>query len=232
MSRPLVTPCEMCTRCTVGTGLDKVGAAARLELELMIPPITPLNSPPGIPPVTPPTTPPFVATGGGASSSLIIWTFDGILLGVRSHPFAILLVTFTTFAADGVDAAGGGGGGGGGGASRKVSNCCLGSTSVNHNGSKSKRPIRNNCKTNERRVARVLLLRCATPESSRLSSNRTLSGAAEARGPIVAGRERSFTAVSTLFSSSTTACVFMCPFHLRQCEARHGETGATCEVER
>src|SRR3982074_3290844 len=37
MSRPLVTPCEMCTRCTVGTGLDKLGTAARLELELSIP---------------------------------------------------------------------------------------------------------------------------------------------------------------------------------------------------
>src|SRR5260370_5479072 len=189
----------------------------------MIPPITPSSCPPGIPPGTPPTTPPVIATGGGASSSLIIWTLDGILLGVRSRPFAILLVTFTTFAADGVDAAGGGGGGGGGGASRRVTNCCLGSTSVNHNGSKSRRPIRNNCKTNDRRVDHVLLLRCATLESSRVTSNRTLSGAAEARGPIVAGPERSFTAVSTLFSSSTTACVFMFPFRLRQCEARHRE---------
>src|SRR5258708_8495425 len=187
----------------------------------MIPPITQPILPPGIPPGTPPTTPPIVATGGGASSSLIIWTFDGILLGVRSLPFAILLVTFTTFAADGVDAAGGGGGGGGGGASRRLSNCCLGSTSVNHNGSKSRRPIRNNCKTNERRVDHVLLLRCAPLESSRLTSNRTLSAAAEARGPIVARRVRSFTtaAVSPLFSSSTTACVFICPFHLMQCEA-------------
>ena len=106
---------------------------------------------------------------------------------MRSRPFAILLVTFTTFAADGLDAAGGGGGGGGGGASRRVSNCCLGSTSVNHNGSKSRRPIRNNCKTNERRVDHVLLLRCATLESSRLTSNRTSSGAAEARGPLSPG---------------------------------------------
>jgi hypothetical protein len=43
MSRPLITPGEMRTRCTVGTGLDKVGTAAGLELELMIPPITPPN---------------------------------------------------------------------------------------------------------------------------------------------------------------------------------------------
>src|SRR4029077_4079050 len=190
----------------------------------MIPPITPPIWPPGIPPGTPPTTPPVIATGGGASSSLIIWTLDGIRLGVRSRPFAILLVNFTTFAADGVDAAGGGGGGGGGGASSRVSNCCFGSTSVNHNGSKIRRPIRNNSKTSDRTVAHVLLLRCAALESSRLASNRNSSGAAEARGPFVAGRERSFTAVSTLLSSSTTACVFMCPFHLRQNEAQHRET--------
>src|SRR6266481_4346897 len=139
----------------------------------MIPPITPPTWPPGSPPGTPPTTPPVVAIGGGASSSLIIWTLDGILLGVRSRPYAILLVTFTTFAADGVDATGGGGGGGGGGASRRVSNCCLGSTSVNHNGSKSRRPIRNNCKTNERRGAPVLRCGCATLGSSALTSNRT-----------------------------------------------------------
>src|SRR6266478_4477148 len=187
MSRPLITPGETRTRCTVGTGLDKAGTGAGLELELMIPPITPSNWPPGIPPGTPPTTPPVVTTGGGASSSLIIWTFAGILLGVRSRPFAMLLVTFTTFAADGVDAAGGGGGGGGGGASRKMSNCCLGSTSVNHNGSKRRRPIRKNCKTNESRVDHVLLFRCATLESSRLSSNRTLPRAAEATGLTVSG---------------------------------------------
>src|ERR1700746_1415280 len=128
-----------------------------------------------MPPGTPPTTPPAVTSGGGASSSLIIWTFAGILLGVRSRPFAMLLVTFTTFGVGGVDAAGGGGGGGGGGAFRKTSNCGLGSTSVNHNGSKSRRPIRDNCKTNEIRVGHVLLLRCAALESSRMSSNRTLS---------------------------------------------------------
>src|SRR5258708_21600517 len=104
----------------------------------MIPAIPPPLWPPGIPPGPPPTTPPIVATGGGASSSLIIRTFDGILLGVRSLPFAILLVTFTTFAADGVDAAGGGGGA----ASTRLRNCCLGSTSVAHNGSTSRRPIR------------------------------------------------------------------------------------------
>jgi hypothetical protein len=49
-----------------------------------------------------------------------------------------------------VGAVAGGGGGGGGGASRKVSNCCLGSTSVNHNGSKSARPMKKICKANEK----------------------------------------------------------------------------------
>ena len=73
-----------------------------------------------------------------------------------------------------------------------MSNCCLGSTSVNHSGSKSTRPIRNNCKTNERRVGHVLLLRCATLESSRLSSNRTLSRAAEATGPNASGSSARF----------------------------------------
>src|SRR6266481_6558892 len=180
----------------------------------MIPPITPPTWPPGSPPGTPPTTPPVIATGGGASSSLIIWTLDGILLGVRSRPYAILLVTFTTFAADGVDAAGGGGGGGGGGASRRVSNCCLGSTSVNHNGSKSRRPIRNNCKTNEKIVDHVLLLRCATLESSRLSSNRTWSRAVEATGPTISGSsplllllpiDSSISAVEMVFLVTVTA---------------------------
>src|SRR5262249_40832027 len=130
----------------------------------------------------PPTTPAVVASGGGASSSLITWTFAGILVGVRSCPFAMLLATFSTFGGDGWDTAGGGGGGGGGGGSRKRSNCCFGSTSVNHNGSKSRKPSRSNCRTNERSVARVLLVRCPTPEPSRLSSNRALSRAAETRG--------------------------------------------------
>src|SRR5215813_7737312 len=124
----------------------------------------------------PPTTPAVVASGGGASSSLNTWTFAGILVGVRSCPFAMLLATFSTFGGDAWDTAGGGG------ASSKVSNCCLGSTSVNHNESKSRKPSRSNCRTNERSVACVLLVRCPTLEPSRLSSNRALSRAAETRG--------------------------------------------------
>src|SRR5260370_6607783 len=158
----------------------------------MIPPITPSNWPPGIPPGTPPTTPPVVATGGGASSSLIIWTFAGILLGVRSRPFSMLVVTFTTFGAGGLEAAAGGGGGGGGGAARRVTNCSFGNTSVNHNGSKSRKAMKKICKANERPVAQVLLLRCPMVESSRLSSNRAMSRAAEARGLIATGLKWSF----------------------------------------
>src|SRR5260370_33796433 len=130
----------------------------------------------------------------------------------------MLLVTFTTFG-DGVDAAGGGGGGGGGGASRKTSNCCLGSTSVNHNGSKSSRPITSNCKTNEITVGHVRRLRCAALESSRMSSNRTLSRAAETTGPTISGSsplllllpiDSSMSAVEMVFlvtvSASQRAC--------------------------
>ena len=94
----------------------------------MIPPITPPNEPPGTPPGTPPITP-AVVIGGGAASSLIIATFSGILVGVRSWPFIISVwTTLTTLT--GMAAGGGGGGGGGGGATRKVINCCLGSASV------------------------------------------------------------------------------------------------------
>src|ERR1700756_52799 len=190
ISKPLITPGETRTRCTgAGLGLNKAGAEARLEVEPMIPPITPSNCPPGIPPGTPPTTPPVIV-GGGTSSSLIIWTFAGILLGARSRPYAMLLATFTTLGRDAVDAAGGGGGGGGGGTISKVTNCSLGSTSVNHNGSKSKKPITRHCKINEKTVDHVLLLR-PTVESSKLSSNRAFSRAAEARGLIVTGTQDS-----------------------------------------
>ncbi len=121
----------------------------------------------------------------------------------------MLLVTFTAFTAGGVDAAGAGGGGGGGGASRKVSNCCLGSASVNHNGSKSVRPVRNNCKANERGVGHVLLLCGATLESSRLSSNRTLSRAAEATGPAVSGSPALLLLLPIDSSFSTVEMVFV-----------------------
>ena len=68
------------------------------DVELMIPPITPPSWPPRIPPGTPPTTPPVTFNDGGASSSLIIWTLFGILSGVRSFPFMMSLVGFTTLA--------------------------------------------------------------------------------------------------------------------------------------
>src|SRR6266576_4310253 len=125
---------------------------------------------PGMPPGTPPTTPPVTAIGG-ASASLIIWTFVGILLGVRSWPFMMSLATFRTFTTAEA-AAVGGGGGGGGGASSKVSNCCFGNTSVNHNGTKIRTPTRKHCRMIEKIVAHVLLLRCPLLASSRLSSNR------------------------------------------------------------
>lgn len=56
-------------------------------------------------------------------------------------------------------AAGGGGGGGGDGAIRKVTNCCLGNTSVNHNGTRIRTATRQHCRTTDSRVAQVLRLR-------------------------------------------------------------------------
>src|SRR5438874_9143905 len=112
---PSVTPCDTRIRCGAAT-------FGRLAVEPIMPPITPLSAPPG----TPPATPPIIPVEGGASSSLIIFTFSGILVGVRRAPFSIsvsILVTFTT-------AAGGGGGGGGGGATKKVVIICEGSASV------------------------------------------------------------------------------------------------------
>jgi hypothetical protein len=126
----------------------------------------------------------------------------------------MLVVTFTTFTAGGLDAAGGGGGGGGGGAIKKVTNCSFGNTSVNHSGSKSRKAMKKICKANESPVAQVLLLRCPMVESSRLSSNRGLSRVAEARGLIATGLKGSFAiviscdlVVNWLFS--TTDIVFL-----------------------
>ena len=56
ISNPLVTPCEMRTRC--GTTGANLGTAARFAVALTMPPITPPSWPPGMPPGTPPTTPP------------------------------------------------------------------------------------------------------------------------------------------------------------------------------
>src|SRR5438270_2025559 len=69
ISRPCDTPSETRTRCGVATFGTATG------VELIMPPITPPIWPPGTPPGTPPTTPPDAISGGGDSSSLIIWTF-------------------------------------------------------------------------------------------------------------------------------------------------------------
>src|SRR5579863_16669 len=150
-----------------GTNL---GVAA-FEVAFTIPPMTPPNCPPGMPPGTPPTTPPPAADGGGATSSLIISTLVGILLGVRSAPVESTSVSScrTTFC---TAAAGGGGGGGGGGATRNVSNCALGRSSVNSNGIISIRPTATQLKTKDVVVAKALRLR-VLPKSSRLSENMT-----------------------------------------------------------
>src|SRR5438067_4094281 len=135
-----------------------------------MPPITPPICPPGTPPGTPPTTPPVAIAGGGASSSLIIWTFSGILVGVRSWPLTISVCTvLTTFT--GAAAGGGGGGGGGGGATRKVINCCLGRASVNKSGIRTKSPTRNTCSTMESAVVTPRFVFSLPPDSRRLSSN-------------------------------------------------------------
>src|SRR5208337_1607895 len=108
--------------------------------------------------------------------------FAGILPGVRSCPLAISLVTLTTLTAFGAGAAAGGGGGGGGGASRKVNSCCLGSTSVNHNGTRIRTPTSRHCRTHANNVVHVLCLRCPLLASSRLSSNSVSRPAAGTQG--------------------------------------------------
>src|SRR4051812_36210309 len=104
-----------------------------------MPPRTPPIWPPGTPPGTPPTTP-VAIIGGGASSSLIIWTLSGILVGVRNWPLIMSVCTcFTT--CTGAAAGGGGGGGGGGGATSSVADNAFGSASVNNNGISTNTPI-------------------------------------------------------------------------------------------
>src|SRR5712692_9012914 len=127
MTKPWVTPDETRMRCTA-----TLGTAA---LDEMIEPITPPMLPPGTPPGTPPTTP---MDGGGASSSLIISTFFGILVGVRSCPFTMSVCTVLTMW---TSAGGGGGGGGGGGATRNVIVSPLGSASVNSSGIRTMTPM-------------------------------------------------------------------------------------------
>jgi hypothetical protein len=121
-------------------------------------------------PGTPPTTLLGTATGGGASSSFIILTLVGILLGVRSSPFVISLMTFTTLAAGAAGACGAGVV-----VAFLETCCCLGSTSVNHNGIRIRKLRNPHCSSNEISFANVLRLRCPLLASSRLSSNRAFS---------------------------------------------------------
>src|ERR671938_577727 len=122
---PVLTPEDTRTRC----GVAIFGATVGVALSTL--PITPPIDPPGTPPGTPPTTPVVAATGGGASSSLIICTFLGIFVGVRSSPFTISVwICFTTLTGA---AAGGGGGGGGGGATSMNIVVPLGKASVKIN---------------------------------------------------------------------------------------------------
>src|SRR6202047_3608104 len=133
-----------------------------------MPPITPPICPPADP-GTPPTTPAIEVTGGGASSSLIICTFSGILVGVRSWLLMILVCTCFTILTGA--AAGGGGGGGGGGATKNVINCVLGRASVNSRGIRTNTPTRMASRTNERNVQTPRFVLSLPPDSIRLSSN-------------------------------------------------------------
>src|SRR5215470_9495913 len=125
---PSATPEEMRSFCGAAT----LGGGA---VDLIRPPITPPAEPPGTPPTTPPTTP---VLGGGASSSLIISIFLGILLGVRSSPLTISLTRGTVFT---TGAGGGGGGGGGGGATIAAISIRVGRPSVMINGIRIRIPI-------------------------------------------------------------------------------------------
>src|SRR5258706_3159509 len=115
ISKPVATPED--TR--IFWGVATLGGGVFMALNTL--PITP----PGTPPATPPGTP-MLVEGAGVSSSTILTTLLGILVGVRSAPSTILLCTclITTVAG------GGGGGGGGGGATRKVVRDARGSASV------------------------------------------------------------------------------------------------------
>src|SRR5581483_4987154 len=123
----------------------------------------------GTPPGTPPTTPPAAMLGGGASSSLIICTFSGIFVGVRSCPFCNSLWTLTTLI--GAAAGGGGGGGGGGGATRNVISCCFGRASVNKSGISTRIPMRTTWMRNDTVVVTPRFDLSLPPDSMRLSSN-------------------------------------------------------------
>src|SRR5690349_90752 len=152
----------------------------------MIPPITPPIWPPGTPPGTPPTTPPIEATGGGASSSLIILISLGIDVGVRSCPLTRSVWTcFTT--RTGAAAGGGGGGGGGGGATSIAVNSRVGRASVNSSGRITITAMRMTCRPKENMVVIPRLVFSLPPDSRRLSSN---MGNLRKTGPYVGLRHR------------------------------------------
>src|SRR5256714_10626070 len=138
---PVLTPDDTRTRC----GVAIFGATVGVELRML--PITPPIEPPGTPPGTPPTTPAEAMAGGGASSSLIICTFFGILVGVRSSPLTISVwICFTTLTGA---AAGGGGGGGGGGATSMNIVVPLGKAFLEINGIRIMTPTIMTCNINE-----------------------------------------------------------------------------------
>src|SRR5215470_12140347 len=124
-------------------GVATFGGGAVEEIR---PPSTPPADPPGTPPTTPPTTP---VLGGGASSSVIIETFLGILLGVRSAPSTISLTRATCSI---LGAGGGGGGGGGGGAIMAAINIRVGRPSVIINGIKTATPTTRACTRNDKGI--------------------------------------------------------------------------------
>src|SRR4051812_35154345 len=130
-----------------------------------MPPITPFIWPPGTPPGTPPTTP---MDGGGASSSLMISTFFGIFVGVRSCPFTMsVCTTLTTRTAAG----GGGGGGGGGGAASGIISWGGGRALGENKGNKTMDPMMTASKIKEKVVVLPRAVFSFPPDSIRLSSN-------------------------------------------------------------
>jgi len=122
-SKPLVIPCEM--RIRWGTTGWQLGYVRKVGSSVDN---TPDHSPGfGHREFRPVRRQPRHHPRGGGASSLIICTFAGILVGVRSCPpdsrslSICFMILATCWAA-------GGGGGGGGGATRNVNNCDLGSS--------------------------------------------------------------------------------------------------------
>src|SRR5215471_11560327 len=159
--------------------------------EPTMPPITPPIWPPGTPPGTPPTTPPIeAAAGGGASSSLMIFTFSGILVGVRSWPLTISLCTSCTTCGTAAAGGGGGGGGGGGATSTVDISACIGSASSTISGysSSAQTITASMMKASVVVLPRLVFRRCA--DSKRLSSNIALSRSYFWLIPIDTGRPK------------------------------------------